>query len=127
MSSYYEPDYWKLIEIRPNELYKVFGTWDGGPFDADDWRLNSGINAVIFPDESYSNSFLIGGYSGSTYKCYTTNYGCVSYLENVLQSLKKKAERFNHPIRIIESYDEALSILEKNFRHETTNYMDDRT
>lgn len=127
MSSFYEPHKWLIVEIKPHNLYKVFGTWKGVYVSPDKWRMNSGIKSVIFPDKEV-DSYLIDGFSGSTYKCFEDNYGCVSALYNVVENFRILAEKADRHFRIIEDYTEVKRILEENFRNDKEQHnLDDRT
>lgn len=67
------PDKWVILKL-PENLYKVFGTWNGGYLEGDSWKLNSGIEKVDQDEDFY---YFIG-FSGSCYKCHKGGYGLAS-------------------------------------------------
>jgi len=69
--SMYDPDVWAVIrftgaDVPDGELYKILAGWHGGFADSDHWKINSGITQI----EQQGDWYLIGGYSGSVYRCH---------------------------------------------------------
>ena len=103
----YRPNRWMLVEINDlhNPFYKVFGTWSGGYLDGDSWRLNSGIDKIVYHDDDYE----FQGESGSIYLCDKTSYG-VAGVSNY-SIIKQLEEKFPDKL-IFMSEDQALTYLE---------------
>lgn len=101
----YVPDRWLIIRITAAEAvhYRVVGTWYGGFATGDSWKINSGIVEI---KEIASPSGIVReliGVSGSSYRCFETNYGCSGYVSMVLAELIEQAKPGNK----IEILDEA--------------------
>ena len=71
----YNPDGWIILKIDQEQgsMYRVFGSWSGGFFTGDSWRMNSGITSIKEEDDYYK----LYGYSGSVYNCYKGREGIV--------------------------------------------------
>lgn len=83
----HNPDKWVIIKITTNgeSLYKVLGGWYGGYLDGDSYRMNSGISGIEEKDDSY----IISGYSGSSYICEKSNQGFTNLTSDVYNSITK--------------------------------------
>ena len=75
------PDYWKLIETTSG--IKIFSSW----YD-ESWRLSS---VIVSAKEVIDGEIEIQTTSGTIYKVYHYNYGCICmYNATVLQTLSTK-------------------------------------
>ena len=82
----YEPDNWVIVAIEQDDgttFHKVLGGWSGGYLDADNWRMNSGIDRVVTDEDHYE----IHGYSGSVYKVRKDNEVVRMNIANILEKL----------------------------------------
>ena len=82
----YEPDNWVIVAIEQDDgttFHKVLGGWSGGYLDADNWRMNSGIDRVVTDEDHYD----IHGYSGSVYRCRKDTEGIRMNIANILEKL----------------------------------------
>ena len=88
--SEYIPDKWEIVNLKLDELNtdKVIGSWYGGFFRENEWRLSSGVTKVIENDNHYE----IHNESGSVYLCHKKSQGMSSYAHQVYQDFKKKVE-----------------------------------
>ncbi len=111
----YTPDVWVVLEIdstqleMPMPIHKVFAGWYGGFAGSNSWKLNSGITAIrLLADEG---CYEFDGYSGSTYRCYLTNYHMSSLMHGVYSNwLKQAEERGDTTIKIL-SLDEVADLV----------------
>lgn len=91
MSSY-TPDCWVMLEItgaNAKPIRKIFAGWRGGYMNSDSWRLNSGIVSTLIDDQGH---YEFTGHSGSTYFCHANDYGMSHYMEQVLDSWRRKLD-----------------------------------
>ena len=87
----------------PNDIYKVFATWDNSYLDEGRWKINSGIKKV----EQDKDYYYFTGYSGSCYKCHKKGYGIsTSYGLNLLNKIKEKVN-----IKVMENVDDWSKII----------------
>lgn len=103
----YKPNKWLLVEVNDlyNPFYKVFGSWSGGYLDGDSWRLNSGIDKIVYHEGSYE----FQGESGSVYMCDKGSYGVAGASNySIIEQLK---ERFSDKL-VFMSEEQAIEYLE---------------
>ena len=99
------PDRWVILEISPKgaeKFYKVMGGWRGGYASSDSWRINSGITGVL----EKSNTFDIGGHSGSRYVCNKDRHGLTGLMADILHKYLDETKE----IRLLDK-DEAWATL----------------
>lgn len=77
------PHRWLLVKVHDG-TYKVFATYNGGYFEEERWRMNSGIEEVTERKDCWE----IKGYSGSLYRCWKEAYGTTGYGENILSGFQ---------------------------------------
>jgi hypothetical protein len=84
MSEYY-PDKWVIVNIATPEyrIRKVLGSWCGGFYCGDSYRLSSGITETIDKGSYYE----IHNESGSIYNCYKDNFGMSLFTSGVYDSM----------------------------------------
>lgn len=109
----YTPNYWQVVRITSTEgkvLYKVFAIWVGGYVEGDSWKLNSGIEEVVYKDDCV----LFTGYSGSIYKCLNKDhvYRTTAYTYSVLESMIKKADLIGAKIEVVPYQKDWSNIIE---------------
>ena len=90
--SEYIPDRWVMLKISdPNTTcYKILAGWGGSYLHGQSWKLNSGVTKV----EKEGDYLLFSGYSGSVYKCHTSegSYGFMSITSGVYETFMKQTE-----------------------------------
>lgn len=98
----YTPDSWVVIKMQHNNqtLYKVLGGWAGGYLNGDSWRLNSGIEKVIY--DSIHNDYLFVGSSGSVYRCNKVSYGLKMSTASIWNQMK---EKYPDQVELLEDRD----------------------
>ena len=117
MTEIYQPNYWQIVRITSPEskvLHKVFATWTGGYTVGDSWRMNSGIEEVIY-EEDY---VTFKGYSGLLYKCLNKEhvYRTTAYTGGVLENMRSKAEKVSAKIELL-PYEKRFEGLEHESSH----------
>lgn len=100
------PNHWSMVETSKGH-HKIFGSWSGGYLDGDSWKLNSGIERVIYDPVTYT--YYVYGFSGSIYRVTPSNYGASGYNTMVLNNL---IENSNGKMKLL-TEQEALVILTK--------------
>ena len=90
------PDKWVVLEL-PNNIHKVFASWDGGYLHRESWKLNSGIASV----EKKEDYYYFTGYSGSVYKCHKNAYGTTVYGSLVLNDMVQRALKLDVVVEIL--------------------------
>lgn len=98
-----KPDNWVILKIKEDTklgyFYKVLAGWSGGYLDSDEWRLNSGIAAVVDEEEGY---YDFVGDSGSVYRCHKGSERLSGATGMIYEQLKKK---FGDSVEMIEYKD----------------------
>lgn len=98
----YTPNYWMVVKITSPEgkvLHKVFATWTGGYTVGDSWKLNSGIEEIVYEDDYVS----FKGYSGSVYKCLNKDhvYRSTAWAHSMLEGMILKADKVGAKIEVL--------------------------
>lgn len=85
--SKYNPDKWVIIKIITPQytIRKVLGSWCGGFYGGDSYRLSSGITKIV----DNANFYEIHNESGSIYFCGKESYGMSMFTSGVYASLLK--------------------------------------
>lgn len=102
MDNAYTPNYWQIVKITSLEgkvIHKVFASWSEGYTYGDSWKLNSGIEEVI-----YENDYVMfKGYSGSIYKCLNKDhvYRSTAYTHGILKNMMLKADKIGAKIEVL--------------------------
>jgi hypothetical protein len=110
--SEYIPHRWLIVKLTTNEKshYRVFACWYGGYTGSDSWKLNSGIESVVYEDEHY----LFTGSSGSVYRCHNGNQGISGYGMTVLDTLIKQGVKIG---TVIEVLADTVDPMELNYEY----------
>ena len=99
----YYPDRYLVVKITNGDKfhYRVFASWYGGFAGSDSWKMNSGIESVVFENDVYK--FL--GSSGSVYCCHRETWGYSSYSLGVLSGLIDDIKGVGGEIEIVPDCD----------------------
>jgi hypothetical protein len=110
-SQEYVPDRWTVVQVCPpsGEVhYRILGSWYGGFFGSDVWKLSSGIEAV----EEHEHHWRVPQTSGSVYICAKPRRGMSSLAANALADLQERIRAAGGEIRELDGLAQVRSALQ---------------